>query len=132
MSVYKDVKKGYKIGITQAVNENVRTHVFENGWILEDDNVLKILDNVLFEYSARVVDSLMDSQDKKIMFRQELCQKIIDSYEEFARKEPTPKQIWYYVNLSLEVGEHPTPIYNNKAMFKEIDRLKLLIEEGVV
>lgn len=128
MDIYKDVKKGHKTAITKAVNNLCREHVFSSGWDITHEDIEKIVAEASKDYFVRLVYNSYATKEEKEAFIEDIRKKAINGFEEFEAKEPTPKQIYYYVNLCFEVGEKPKTIMSNKAIFLEISRLKLKLK----
>lgn len=125
MGIYENLKKGHKTGITKYINEICRKQSFMHNFDITADKLDTIInvygfDNVLINMA---LDST-DNEDEKVEFESKIRELMERGFIDFANQEPTPKQIYFYVELCLNRGELPQKIMKNWIIAKEINRLK--------
>lgn len=129
-TIYSGMKKGHKVAVSIAINEDIYSHVFAHGWDkIEDELIQKIFNKIKQHYFVNLIKEVLETEEEKEIFDEELLLKVRINASELALKTPTAKQIYHYMELSLAAGEIPQRIMSNKKIINETNRLFKMREE---
>lgn len=129
---YDSLETWEKRSLTNAMSDICRDHVMTYGWgapLTDEQYHLKAMSLMatlpqifhsdrMSSYSGSELGQIID----------ELATKLKGRFRTYGSKEPTPKQIYYYVDLCLKAGEAPRHILSNFEIGQEITRLKEEVE----
>ena len=129
---YDTLETWEKRSLTTSMNDICRDHVMSKGWgeeLTDEQYHFKVMNIIATNRHIFNADRMSYYSGTELSgIINELTERLKGKFKTYGAKEPTPRQIYFYVDLCLRAGESPQHILSNSAIGREITRLKAEIE----